>query len=482
MGTDRDLGETRLYLVRYTGEVTTKGRGTRIQFLRRLESHVREGLESTGLPFEVDRQWSRMLVEAPPVAAEEILPRIFGVHSISPTVRREGTSLEGIVEAGTELFRSKVAGKLFAVRARRSGERKESFRSGDVNRALGSSLLPFAEGVDLEEPEIVVRVEIRNGSAYFFEEKIPGPGGLPLGCEGPALALVSGGFDSAVASWAMLRRGARLDYLFCNLGGAKHRQGALQVMKLIADRWSHGSEPRLHEVDLRPLVEELRERCRSRYWQILLKRLMLHAGNHLARELRSEALVTGEVLGQVSSQTLRNLRVISEVAELPVLRPLAGRDKDEIVDLARRIGTYDLSAEVPEFCALDASKPATRARPGDVRKEEEKLDLGSIAEAVEAREVFDLRSLDASTLGIADLGVETPPPDARIVDVRSRTGFDAWHLPGAEHVEYFAALDGLDRFQGDRPVVFYCEVGLKSAHLAELLRDRGIEAYHFEAG
>ena len=479
---DSDLSVPRRYLVRFSGEVTTKGRATRLQFLRRLERHVREALRATGLPHAVEREWSRMLVEAPPAAAEEILPRVFGIHSISPARKADGSSLEAVVAAGERLFRERVAGKRFAVRARRSGDRNEPFRSGDVDRALGAALLPFAAGVDLDDPEIEVQVEVRNGDAWFFEEVIPGPGGLPLGSEGRALSLVSGGFDSAVASWQMLRRGARLDYLFLNLGGAKHREGTLKVTRILAERWSHGSSPRLHEVDFAPIVRLLQEDTNQRYWQILLKRAMLHAANRLAARLHCEAIVTGEVVGQVSSQTLRNLRVIDEVAERPVLRPLAGLDKDEIVALARRIGTYELSAIVPEYCALHPKRPSTHANPREVREQEARLDLARIDELVEARRTWELRELDLETLGDPSLAVDSVPDGARIVDLRSRSAFEAWHLPGAEHRDYFRVLANPDDISGDRAVVFYCEVGLKSAHLAERLRERGSDAYHLAGG
>lgn len=482
MPSSADLSTPHRYLVRLSGEVTTKGRGTRLRFLRRLEQHVRDGLRSTGLPFAVEREWSRMVVEAPPIAAEEILPRIFGIHSISPTRPRDGTSLEAVVEAGEALFRDRVRGRRFAVRARRSGDRRESFRSGDVDRALGAALLPFAAGVDLDDPEVEVQVEIRNGVAYFFEETIPGAGGLPLGCEGRALSLVSGGFDSAVASWQMLRRGARLDYLFLNLAGARHREGTLKVLRVLADLWSHGYEPRLHEVDFVPVVERLRERTNPRYWQVLLKRLMFHVANRLAPALRSEVLVTGEVVGQVSSQTLRNLRVVSEVAERPILRPLAGMDKDEIVAQARRIGTYELSAVVPEYCALQPKRPATQANPREVRREEAKLDLSLLDELVAARQIVDLKALDLAELGDRALAVDALPPGARVVDLRSESAYAAWHPAGAERLDYFRALAEPERFAEGEVVVLCCEVGLKSAHLAERLRERGVRAYHFAGG
>jgi thiamine biosynthesis protein ThiI len=472
-----------LYLLRLSGEITTTARGTRLVFLRRLHRNLEAALASTGLAGRVEREWARLYVEAPPAAALEVLPRVFGVQSLSAVERRPWARLEDVVDAGAELFAPLVAGRVFAVRARRGGDKRfVPFRSADVERALGGRLAPGAAGVDLTAPEVWARVEVREGTAYFFTEQIPGPGGLPLGTEGRALALLSGGFDSAVAAWQMLRRGVRLDYLFLELGGAAHRQGVLRVAKLLADRWSHGYRPRLHVVDFAPVVAALEAACEPRYWQVVLKRLMLRAANLVARRLRVDALVTGEAVGQVSSQTLRNLRVITEVAELPVLRPLVAANKDDIVAMAREIGTYELSAGVPEYCALAAKRPATHARRGDVLAEEARLDAGLVAAAVETARVVDLAALDPAELAPPELATTAVPPGAEVWDLRSPAAAGAWRYPGARHLEYFAALEGLAAFASDREHVLYCEVGIKSAHVAELLRARGVRASHLAGG
>jgi thiamine biosynthesis protein ThiI len=475
--------DPQLYLLRLAGEIATKGRGTRLHFLRRLHGNLESALAATGLPYRIEREWSRFFVETPPAAALEVLPRVFGIGSLSAVEKRPWRTLDDLVAAGEELFAAPVAGKVFAVRARRGGDKRYiPFRSADLERALGARLRPGAAGVDLAHPQVAVQVEVRSGEAYFFTDSVAGPGGLPLGTEGRALALVSGGFDSAVAAWLLLKRGVRLDYLFCNLGGGRHREGVLKVMKLVAERWSHGYRPKLHAVDLQPLVERLQASTDPRLWQVLLKRLMLHAANQVARLTRAEALVTGEAVGQVSSQTLRNLRAISEVAELPILRPLVAADKDEIVALARRIGTYELSAVVAEYCALQADRPATHAKAAAVRAEEAKLDLAAVAAAVEAREVIDLKQLDVATLGDPSLAIAQVPPGAVVLDLRSPGAHAAWHWPGARQLDYFAALEGWPRLERGPTYVFYCEVGLKSAHLAELMRASGHHAFHVRGG
>src|SRR5262249_26563879 len=150
--------------------------------------------------------------------------------------------------------------------------------------------------------------------------------GLPIGSEGRAVALVSGGFDSAVAAWLMLRRGVALDYVFCRLGGPTHQYGALRVLQGLGERWSYRDTARVHVVPFEPVVDQIRAATRPALWQLVLKRLMYRTACAVARERHGQAIITGEALGQVSSQTLRNLRALDGRLPLPILRPLVGID------------------------------------------------------------------------------------------------------------------------------------------------------------
>jgi thiamine biosynthesis protein ThiI len=296
------------------------------------------------------------------------------------------------------------------------------------------------------------------------------------------VALVSGGFDSPVAAFQLLRRGVRLDYVFCNLAGRTHELGALRVMKVIAERWSYGDRPRLHALDFRPVVQELMERSEPRLWQILLKREMLRAAEAVARAVRGQAIVTGEALGQVSSQTLANLAVISEATSLPIFRPLIGFHKDEIIALANRIGTGPLSAAVGEYCAIVPRRPATAARLADVLRQEERRDGAALEHALKTSLRVDLRSFDPDRELLGDLSVDALPPGAVLLDLRSREEFAAWHPEGALRLDFPDALRAYPSFAREREYVVYCAFGLKSAHLAEQMREAGFHAHHFRGG
>lgn len=475
--------ERHVFVLGYGGELSVKARGTRNRFSERLARNLADALGSEGLEHEITRTWSRIYVESPSERAGEVAARVFGVSSVSPAERRPWRDLDDLLRTGEEVFAPAVAGKTFAVRVRRGGRGHEMpFRSPEVERRLGARLAAHAAGVDLERPQVTVRIELRRGDAYYACRRIEAHGGLPLGTEGRALALISGGFDSPVAAWRMLRRGVALDYLFLNLGGDAHRDDVLRVVKVLADRWSYGTRPELHLVDFRSAVDEIKARCPQPLWQVALKRQMLRAADAVARMTRAAAIVTGEAVGQVSSQTLQNLAVVSSATEIPILRPLAASNKEEILALARRIGTYDLSARVAEHCVLTPRQPETHARPDRVARAEAAMDLGKPAALAGERAVFDLRALDLEKISAPALEVEAVPEDAVVVDLRSPAAFRSWHYPGALSLGYVEALDAWPSFDRGKTWVFYCEVGLKSAHLAEAMHQGGYRAFHVRGG
>ncbi|MFQ5796424.1 MAG: tRNA uracil 4-sulfurtransferase ThiI [Candidatus Bipolaricaulia bacterium] len=474
-----DRARTDLILIRLSGDLTTKAKGTRRRFQDRLVHNLEDALKTEGIAYTLRKAWSRLYVEAPDERALELIPRVFGVQSISPVEVRAVTGLDDIVRDGEQLFKDQVAGKRFAVRARRTGE--HDFSSMDVQRSLGAALNPYAR-VDLDDPQVTVRVEIRGDRAYFFTDRIAGFGGLPIGVEDRAVALVSGGFDSAVASWMMLKRGVLLDYVFCNLGGVAHEHGVLQVMKVLADRWSYGYRPQIHLVTFDPVLEAIQSQVQPRYWQLILKRLMYRVAERIANRNRTVAIITGEAVGQVSSQTLANLHALSGIVELPILRPLLGFDKNEIMAYARRIGTYELSATVKEYCAIVPHHPATRARRAVVDRQEEKLDLSLLDPLIAERRVLDLRSLTSADLEIPALEISEIPEGAQIIDLRNRQSYETWHYPEAVHMDFTEVLRSYTAFERGKTYILYCEWGLKSTHLAELMRDAGYQAYNFQGG
>jgi tRNA uracil 4-sulfurtransferase len=469
-----------LTLVRFAGEIFIKSRRTRSAFLRRLRANISDALATADPPASLELGWDRLYVRTPGDTAPAELGRVFGISSFSPIERVTAAELDQILDEGERVFLPRVRGRTFAVRARRAGT--HPFSSHDIQVKLGARLLEASAGVDLDHPEVEAFVEVRDDRAFLFASRDPGAGGLPLGAEGRAVTLLSGGFDSAVAAWLLLKRGVAQDYVFCNLGGDAYERAVVQVGKVLADDWSYGTRPRLHVVDFAEPLRELRARSRERFWQVVLKRLMYRAATMVGQELGADAIVTGEAVGQVSSQTLPNLRAIEPAADLPVFRPLIGFDKEEIIERARFIGTAGLSEQVKEYCAIAPGRPVTAASVEAVEREESGIDPTVLERAVAGRRVLDLRALTPADLVAPYLFIDQVPDDAIVLDCRPEAQYRTWHLPGAQHRDEFELLRRFGKLDRDRRYVLYCGHGIQTAHIAEKMQQAGYEAYSFRGG
>ncbi|EWG06592.1 MAG: tRNA s(4)U8 sulfurtransferase [Candidatus Aramenus sulfurataquae] len=281
---------------------------------------------------------------------------VFGVKSVSPAEELEFTSLDQIAEKAEELWKEEVKGRSFAVRVRRLGQ--HPFSSIDVADAIGSRLVKYGR-VNLDSPEVEVHVEVRKDKAYFYDQVLEGPGGLPLGSEGRVLALFSGGIDSPVASWMVMKRGVYVDFLYCNLGSEVTKNAVLDVARKLIE-WSVGYTPKFFLAECGKITKGIMTGLDKRLWPIAFKRALYLLADKLATSKGYGGIVTGESLGQVSTQNLSALKVLNRGISLPILRPLLGFDKDEIVKMARHIGTYEYSSKIPEFCSVFSFHPKTK--------------------------------------------------------------------------------------------------------------------------
>ena len=445
---------SQLILLRFSGDITIKARGTRFQFVRRLLSNLRDALASEGVAPRIQLSHNRMFVEVADAAVMPALARVFGVQSLSLVERRVPTQLAAIVAAGVECFRERVAGKRFAVRARRVGDRAQIGVSAHaVEVELGAALLPFAAGVDLEQPELTVGVELLERESYLFCERVPALGGLPLGVEGRAVALFSGGFDSAVAAWYLLKRGVALDYVFCNLGGETHLQGVLRVARILACRWSYGDRPAFHVVDFSPVVADLQARTAKRFWQVLLKRLLLRAAERIALDrprrrdrdgrCRGAGLVAdapesrGDLARDARSRSCGRSSASTRTRSSPSRRrsaPSSSRRWSANTAIWWRGGRR----RAPRWPPSKPRRPASTRRCSSARWRS-------------ARSTTCAR-LEESQLGFPELEIERIPPDAIVIDLSPRDRYQSWHWEGALRLDFQQALQAYAVLRSDTPL------------------------------
>lgn len=461
-------------------DIATKSRRTRRSFHDVLAANIRDAFARLEIPARVQATMNHIDVHLPDeTAADRVLGRVFGIAGYAPVTATCEPDLDAIVRAGTEAFAESVRGRTFAVRAKRAGP--VGFGSQDVNVALGAALNGIGT-VKLREPDVTLRLEVDSRTCRLFGERRSGAGGLPAGAQGRGLVLLSGGFDSAVAAWRVMRRGVAVDFVFCNLGGGAYERMVLQIAKVLCEGWGYGLRPVLHVLDFAPVVADLRDKVRDSYRQILLKRLMLRAAGAIAGDTGAQALITGEALGQVSSQTLSNLNSIDTATDLPLIRPLIAADKAEIVETARHIGTAVLSQRVREYCAVSDGPPETSSRRPRVMAEEARLDPAVFAAALGSRRTIDLHEVGPTDLRAPYLFAETIPEAAVVIDCQPPAMYSRWHAPGAVNMDPQELAADYRRLDKGRTYVLYCAFGTQTPVLAEIMQQAGYEAYAFAGG
>jgi len=383
---------TGLGLVLRVGELFLKGRNRHL-FEQALERNVRRALAGRD-DVRVWAEHGRLFVRG--AADRDLLERlewVFGLSSLSPAVFCE-KRIETITAEAVRLARSRAAGAAtFAIAARRS-DKQFDHTSTDIGRVVGAAVAEATGlGVDLEQHDLAVGVEVGRSWTFLWVERHPGAGGLPVGTAGRVALLLSGGIDSPVAGHLLQKRGLELAAVYFHAfpyTGDGAREKVRELAGLLARR-QNGL--RLFVVPFAKLQELLRDGAQPSYLVLLYRRAMIRIAEALARRERIKALATGESLGQVASQTLANLTTVEDAATLPILRPLIAYDKAETIELGRRIGSYEISIRPHDDCCtlFVPRHPETKGLPAKARRLEEQLDWRPrLEEALEKTEVIDV--------------------------------------------------------------------------------------------
>jgi thiamine biosynthesis protein ThiI len=427
--------------------------------------------------------WDHLFVTAPnnferEKSIAERLKNTAGIGSFSRVLEFPFIDFEDTLERVKISFGKSLLGKTFCVRVKRSG--CHDFCSPDLERFLGGGILQSISGtsVDLHHPQKTVLLHIKGNTMFLFEEKKMAIGGYPLGSQGKVLVLLSGGYDSAVSAYMMMNNGCKVDFLFFNLGGTSHEKGVGEIAEYLWKTFSQSFTVKLFSVPFEHVVRELSEKGNHRFRGVILKRMMLQIADKIAKKNGYKALVTGESLAQVSSQTLQNLHVISQGIYTLIFRPLLAMTKPEIISRAKMIGTAKFSEKVPEYCGIISDKPSASVKMKDIVAEEKKF-LGG-GEYIETRDIT-VRMVSEYNTWKNDMPhveiISSPEKGSIVLDIREDEeqkemplhvcGIDVKCIPFHTLLKKFPDLDQTKTY------FLYCERGIISKMYAEELSQKG---------
>ncbi|MGP6206417.1 THUMP domain-containing protein [Cuniculiplasma sp. SKW3] len=463
-----------IFLVRYS-EIGLKGPKARNDMEKRLVRNIKISHKMMNKEVKIRTERGRIFVYSEDSeTSSRCISRVMGVKSLSEVMPIDFKDIEDIVKVVQNIYVEKVKGRTFAVTTRRTG--KQNFTSVDVSKIVADSLYSESKGVDLKNPEVQISIEIRENKAYLITDTVSGPGGLPIGSEARMTALISGGIDSPVAAWMLLKRGSPVDMVFLSMAYPLDAVQFLNNAKSLYENWYFGYDPKIYIVDVGRLVDQYLSRGKMKFANVSFKKIMYKIAERIGMENGSYGIITGESSGQVSSQTPENLRELSRGMELPVHRPLLGFDKDEIIQLSRKIGTFG-NDRFGEFCSLFGDVPITHITQEELQSDMDKL----IDYFPSNKEIHIIRGSEISSfMKLIDRDYETSVigDDDIVIDLRDRLSYKQWHFPNAINLTMDKVIDKVKDMEGERKIVLYCQKGLQSAHIASRLREMGYNAFY----
>lgn len=473
------------FIIKLFPEITIKSQSVRLRFIKILTGNIRNVLKPFDETLAVVRHWDNIEVrakdESQRAAIVAELTRIPGIHHVLAVEDRPYTDVHNIFEQVLEMNRERIEGKTFCVRVKRRG--KHEFSSQDVERYVGGGLNQHVASaqVQLNRPEVTVNLEIEDDKLVLVTARYEGIGGYPIGTQEDVLSLISGGFDSGVSSYMLMRRGCRVHYCFFNLGGAAHEIGVRQVAHYLWKRYGSSHRVRFVAIDFEPVVGEILEKVDDGQMGVVLKRMMVRAASQIAERYGVQALVTGEALGQVSSQTLTNLRLIDNASDTLILRPLISHDKEHIIKIAREIGTEDFARTMPEYCGVISKSPTVKAVKAKIEAEEQNFDFSILDRMVEQASNVDIREIAEKTEEEV-VEVETVASFAEndvVLDIRSNDEQEARPLDvdGAEvkSLPFYKLGTQFGDLDQSKTWLLYCERGVMSRLQALYLHEQGFK-------
>jgi thiamine biosynthesis protein ThiI len=474
------------FVVKLSPEIFIKSSPVRKRFIKQLRNNLRGMIKDRGHAARVQSEWDKIevFVEDDDAACanqvSQLLATTPGIANFSEVSNHPLGSFDEIADLLWVGYGPRLSNTTFCVRIKRTGE--HDFNSVEAERQIGGRLFQRAESasVNLTDPDVKIRLEIKGQQLYILESTTQGLGGFPLGSQEAVLSLISGGFDSTVATYLTIKRGLRSHYCFFSLGGRSHELAVKQAAWYLWDKYGSSHRVKFITVPFEEVVAEILKSVDNSQMGVVLKRMMYRAATEVANAWQISALVTGESVAQVSSQTLPNLAVIDSVSDMLTIRPLITMDKNDIINIARGIGTEELSAGIPEYCGVISVKPTTRARLDRIEAEENKFNMVVLQQALDNRHEENIDEI------MDDFGeipaVETyssPQPGMTILDIRHPDEILRKPLTaGAVEIKttpFYLLQQNYKALDQQKHYLLYCDKGVMSQLHAELLCEQGFE-------
>ncbi len=474
------------FVIKLFPEIIIKSPPVRKRFIKQLRSNLQRLIRDRGHRGEVRSQWDKLeiLIADEDSACIELVKRLLattpGIANFSEVSEHPLGSFDEIADLLWPDYGEAISHHTFCVRVKRTG--KHDFKSVEAEREIGGRLLQRAESatVRLNNPDVKISLEIRGQQLYILEHTTQGLGGFPLGTQEAVMSLVSGGFDSTVASYLTIKRGLRTHFCFFNLGGRAHELGVKEVAWYLWDKYGSSHRVKFITVPFEEVVAEILTKVDNSQMGVVLKRMMYRAGAEVTKAWNVDAMVTGEAVAQVSSQTLPNLAVIDAVTDVLTLRPLITMDKNDIINIARKIGTEGFAANMPEYCGVISVKPTTRARPERIEREEAHFDFEILEAAINNRREENIDEMMDNLVELPTVeSFSSPQPDMVILDIRhpDEVLLKPLKAGSAEVISapFYALQKSYKALDQDKHYLLYCDKGVMSRLHAELLREEGFE-------
>ena len=468
--------KTQKFIIKYFTEIMIKGSTAKRQMISQVYNNLVNILSKISKDIKVRKFFDKVEVVCPIEVVAEVRMRLLdtpGIQQILEAVQFDNmNTLDDIKVVVNETMAHEIQGKTFVVRCKRMGT--QEFKSTQVEQTVGGYMLAMndTKGVALKGAEYTINLELEFAQLNVITHKHMGMGGFPIGSQGSILSLMSGGFDSTVASYLTMKRGIKTHFIFFNLGGIAHEIGVKQVAYYLWNKFGSSHRVQFISIPFDDVVTEIFKSVSEPYMGVMLKRLMLMASEKVADTMSIDALVTGESVAQVSSQTLRNLALIDQATNKLVLRPLSMMSKPDIIDIANKIGTTRFAESMPEYCGVISKNPVTHGNYERTASEARRFDYTILDEAVKNSAFINVDEMDQNISEIGQMEVisDLSSGDYTVIDIRQsddciETSVETLKIP------FYKLKSEFKKLPQDKEYLFYCDKGILSQLHAQFLRD-----------